>query len=91
MKKYSWKKLEISAMVEGLFLLRCNVDLATEIFTQRLTKMLDRMAPIKKIHIKSKSAAWLSEETNENIIERNEAQPKPLSVGLLRTGGSKSY
>ena len=53
----------------------CNdVDIAVDIFTQKLTEILDRMAPIKKFQIKRKYAAWLTDITKEKMKTRDLAQ-----------------
>ena len=51
-----------------------DVDLAVDIFTGKLTKILDRMAPVKKFQVRTKYAAWVSDSTKENIKERDAAQ-----------------
>jgi hypothetical protein len=53
----------------------CNdVDIAVDIFTKKLTEILDRMAPIKKFQIKRKYAAWLTDITKEKMKTRDLAQ-----------------
>jgi hypothetical protein len=50
----------------------CNdVDLAVDIFTKKLTDILDRMAPIKKFQIKRKYAAWLSDSIKDMMKTRD--------------------
>ena len=49
---------------------------AAEILTTKLTFILDLMAPIKTIQVRSKYAAWLSGETKTMLRERNSAQAK---------------
>ena len=45
-----------------------------DIFTRKLTDILDTMAPVKKFQVRSKYAAWLSEATKKKIKERDQAQ-----------------
>ena len=51
-----------------------DVDAAVDIFTRKLTDILDRMAPVKKFQVRKKYAAWLSENTKLKIQERDKAQ-----------------
>ena len=51
-----------------------DVDQAVFIFTKEVTDILDSMAPVKKFQMRSKYAAWLSEETKVKIKERDRAQ-----------------
>ena len=61
----------------------CNdVDLAVDIFTKKLTDILDRMAPEKTFQIRSRYATWVSRETKEKIKVRNSAQQKAAETGL---------
>ena len=39
------------------------------------------MAPIKKFQVKTKYAAWLSDDSKENIKKRDEAQEKAALSG----------
>ena len=51
-----------------------DVDVAVDIFTKKLTDILDRMAPVKKFQVRTKYATWLSEDTKEKIKDRDRAQ-----------------
>ena len=51
-----------------------NPDQATAIFTEKLTKILDLMAPVRTIQVRKNYAPWLSKETKRLMQERNEAQ-----------------
>ena len=53
-----------------------DVETAVEIVTNKLTTILDVMAPIKVIQARAKYAPWLSEATKNKIKARNEAQKK---------------
>ena len=47
---------------------------AVELLTKYLTSLLDNMAPIRTIQVRSRYAAWLSEETKDVLKRRNTAQ-----------------
>ena len=49
---------------------------AAEILTNKLTVILDQMAPLRTIQVRSKYAPWLSNDTKELMKERNVAQNK---------------
>ena len=51
-----------------------DVDIAVDIFTRKLTEILDKMAPVKKFQVKTKYAAWVSDRTKERIKARDAAQ-----------------
>ena len=59
-----------------------DVDLAVDIFTNKLTDILDRMAPIKKFQIKKKYATWLTDSTKDKMKTRDLAQQHASSSGL---------
>ena len=61
----------------------CNdVDLAVEIFTMKLTAILDKMAPVKKFQIRTKYATRVSDDTKEIMKTRNLAQQTASLTGL---------
>ena len=47
---------------------------SVHIFTGKLTEILDRMAPVKKFQVRTKYAAWVSDNTKEKIKLRDAAQ-----------------
>ena len=49
------------------------MDKALEIFTNNITGILDEMAPMRTLQIRTNYAPWLSEETLELIKARDEA------------------
>ena len=51
-----------------------NASQAAQILTAKLTEILDTMAPVKTVQVRTKYAAWLSEDTKKLLKERNEAQ-----------------
>ena len=58
-----------------------DVDVAVDVFTSKLTEILDRMAPVKKFQVRTKYAAWLSENTKERIKDRDRAQQAAVLSG----------
>ena len=61
----------------------CNdVNLAAQLFTDKITSILDNMAPVRKYQIRKKYAPWLSNNTKERINERNLAQKKAVETGM---------
>ena len=54
---------------------------ATELLTKKLTDLLDSMAPIRTIQVRSKYAAWLSEQTKALLKQRDSAQVVAASSG----------
>ena len=65
-----------------------DVDIAVDIFTRRLTDILDKMAPVKKFQIRTKYAAWLSESTKTKIIDRDRAQEAAILSGSVEDWSS---
>ena len=58
-----------------------DVNIATELLTDKMTKVLDWMAPIKKFQTRTKYAPWLSKETKELKVKREAAQAKATETG----------
>ena len=58
-----------------------DVENATELFTNKLNNILNRMAPVKKIQVRSKYAPWMSKETKIKIRTRDCAQQRALESG----------
>ena len=87
-KKRSYKNFSPNLFIQALRdtswweLYSCNnPDEAVEIFTRKLTLILDEMAPIKKYQVCPKYAPWLSEGTKELINERNLAHKRAAKSG----------
>ena len=59
-----------------------DVNLAVDIFTTKLTDILDTMAPIKTFQVRTKYAAWVSDSTKEKIRARDAAQAKAAKTHL---------
>ena len=53
-----------------------NLNLAVHIFSASLTQILDKMAPVRKIQVRSRFAPWLSSETKTLMRERDYAQSR---------------
>ena len=51
-----------------------DVEIALQMLTTNLTKILDEMAPIRTIQIRENYAPWLSSETKHLMAERDRAQ-----------------
>ena len=51
-----------------------DIDIAVNLFTSKITFILDQMAPVKTFQTTSKYCPWLSKETKEIITERNNSQ-----------------
>ena len=47
---------------------------AVQLFTSKVSCILDEMAPVKTFQTSSKYCPWMTEETKEMIKERNKAQ-----------------
>ena len=50
------------------------MDLAVDLFTSKLTEILDKMAPVRKFQVRTKYAAWVSNNTKEMMRQRDAAQ-----------------
>ena len=79
-RKRSYKRFDHNTFVKAvqqiswLDLYLCDdVDKALEIFTNNITGILDEMAPMRTLQIRTNYAPWLSEETLELIKARDEA------------------
>ena len=53
-----------------------NPSEAAELLTRKLSGILDTMAPIRTIQVRSKYAAWLSDQTKAMMKNRDAAQSK---------------
>ena len=51
-----------------------DADQAAQLLTNKLTDILDTMAPVRTIQVRSKYVPWLSDSTKEVLKERNNAQ-----------------
>ena len=61
-----------------------DMDIAVDIFTKKLTDILDRIAPVKKFQIRVKYATWVTQETKDMMLERDLAQQTASSTALDR-------
>ena len=63
--------------VSWLELYLCNdVDLAVKMLTEKITFILDTMAPMRTVQIRKKYAPWLSKTTLDLMKERDQLQKK---------------
>ena len=51
-----------------------DVEQAADLLTNKLTYILDKLAPVKTFQVRNKYAPWLSDSTKQLIKERNQAQ-----------------
>ena len=51
-----------------------DLETATDLFTQKVTKILDEMAPIKTYQVRKKYAPWLSPDLKSEMEDRDVAQ-----------------
>ena len=58
-----------------------NPDLAAEKFTNKLTQILDVMAPVKTVQIRNNYAPWLSPDLRTKMKARDKAQEKSAKSG----------
>ena len=87
-KKRSYKNFNEKAFLEEVDQISwwevyscTEVDKAVDIFTQKLTGILDRMAPVKKFQIRTKYAAWVSDSTKKKMTARDMAQHTASATG----------
>ena len=58
-----------------------DLETATDLFTQKVTTILDEMAPIKTYQVRKKYAPWLSPALKSEIKDRDAAQHKAQESG----------
>ena len=68
-----------------------DVDAAVDIFTRKLTDILDKMAPIKKFQVRTKYAAWLSDNNKSKIRDRDKAQQAAALSGSEEDWATYKY
>ena len=59
-----------------------DVDLVVDTFTNKLTEILDTMAPVKTFQVRTKYAAWVSDSTKDKIKAKDAAQLKASTTQL---------
>ena len=59
-----------------------DVDIAVDMFTRKLTDILDEMAPMRKFQLRTKYATWVSKATLDRMKVRNLAQQTAAETGL---------
>ena len=79
-KKRSYKEFNEEAFLKEVEKIRWwgvystnDVDSAVDIFTNKITEILDRMAPVKKFQTRTKYAAWVGKSTKQKMKERDRA------------------
>ena len=82
-KKRNFKNFDPQAFIDAvsktswLDVYLCDdLDTAVNLVTIKLNKILDEMAPVKIIQVRTHYAPWMSTETKEKIKERDTAQKK---------------
>ena len=80
-RKRTFKKFKSEEFIEAVkqiswWELYCSQDPeeAATLLTNKLTIILDTMAPLKTIQVRNKYAPWLSQDTKQLMKERNKAQ-----------------
>ena len=53
-----------------------DVEIAVEMFTKKVTDILDDMCPMKTIQVRTNYLPWMSDETKDRINQRNELLKK---------------
>ena len=59
-----------------------DTDKAVDIFTKKLSDILDKMAPVKKFQLRAKYAAWARKETKSKILDRDTAKQIATENGV---------
>ena len=52
------------------------MERAVEIFTQKITSILDQLAPVKRIQLRRNYCPWISQETKKLMDQRDEVVRK---------------
>ena len=88
-KKRSYKNFKANVFIDAIQstswwdLYSCeNPEEAVEIFTNKLTLILDEMAPVKKYQVRNNYAPWLTNATKGLMTDRDLAQKKAAETGL---------
>ena len=85
-----FNKIEFIAAVRKLPWLEIylceDVQTVVSLLTDKLNSILDRMAPVITVQVRTKYAVWLSENTKYKIRERNEARKKAEETKTMMTG-----
>ena len=58
-----------------------DVDMAVKLLSSKITNILDQMAPMKTIQVRSSYNPWISQETKDLMTERNQAQKEAAETG----------
>ena len=72
LKKISWLQLYLCE----------DLNMAVNIFTEKITSILDSLAPVKTIQVRNNFAPWLSDNTKQLMKERDIAQHRASVTNL---------
>ena len=82
-KKRSYKEFNLAQFLTKIraiswldIYLSEDLETATDLFTKRITEILDEMAPIKTYQTRKQYAPWLSADIKKEMKARDEAQDK---------------
>ena len=80
-KKRSYKEFNLAQFLTKIraiswldIYLSEDLETATDLFTKRITEILDEMAPIKTYQTRKQYAPWLSADIKKEMKARDEAQ-----------------
>ena len=58
-----------------------NASQAADLMTNKINKILDEMAPVKKIQIRSRYAPWITPDCKDDMDKRDSTQKKAIETG----------
>ena len=58
-----------------------NASQAADLLTNKINKILDEMAPVKKIQIRSRYAPWITPDCKDDMDKRDSTQKKAIETG----------
>ena len=87
MRKRSYKNFDRAAFIAEIAsvkwwdIYQCDkVDPAVQLFSEKLTMILDKLAPMKTFQTRTKYAPWLSASTKQLMKERDQAQRRAAAT-----------
>ena len=85
----TWKNFSVNECLDKVrktvwndILLETNVDIANSAFEDRLCAIIDSMAPMKVLQIRTKYHSWISESTKTAMKDRDLARETAKATGL---------
>ena len=60
-----------------------DVDKAVRLLSSKITSILDKMAPMKTVQVRTNYNPWISQETKTVMLERDELQKRAAEAGDL--------